>query len=241
MNFRIFIFLLFLLPSLSSYALIDRDSLSIDPRWNTWTPREISSDGNWLFAEKIFGNRKQPTESYVVNTQTGQRVSLDYSAIRILLDQDRILVNQAPKWEWELVNLLNPTEKTVLKEVKSIEDVASLKRYLCFTNNSDLQLYDYTKKVPQLIWSTTAVQEYTFNPSKTTLIYRKEEKASDLFILDLKSLKEKKLLTEFEGLTNFLWTWNKDETALAVMLKDQRILFLDLITAKTKAIELPPL
>lgn len=239
MNFRIFIFLLCLLPSLSSYAFIERDSLSIDPRWSTWTPREISSDGNWLLAEKIFGNRKQPNESYAVNTQTGQRVLLNsYSSI--LLDQDRILVNQAPKWEWELVNLLNPTERNVLKEVKSIEDVASLKRYLCFTNNSELQLYDYTKKVPQLIWNTTAVQEYTFNPSKTTLIYRKGEKTSDLFALDLKSLKEKKLLTEFEGLTNFLWTWNRDETALAVMLKDQRILFLDLITAKTKAIELPP-
>lgn len=240
MNFRIFIILLCLLPCLPSYAFIERDSLSIDPRWSTWIPREISGDGNWLLAEKIFGNPKQQSESYVVHSQTGQRVPLDIGASRILLDQDRILVNQAPKWEWELVNLLNPTEKTVLKEVQNIEDVASLKRYLCFTNNNELQLYDYTKKNPQLIWNTTAVQEYTFNPSKTTLIYRKGEKTSDLYVLDLKSLKEKKLLTEFEGLSNFLWTWNRDETALAVMLKDQRILFLDLITAKTKAIELPP-
>lgn len=240
MNFRIFIILLCLLPSLPSYAFIERDSLSIDPRWSTWIPNEISSDGNWLFAEKVFGNRKQPNESYIVNTQTGQRVPLEFGASRILLDQNRILVNQVPKWEWELVNLLNPTERTVLKEVKSIEDVPSLKRYLCFTNNNELQMYDYTKKVPQLIWNTTAVQEYAFNPSKTTLIYRKGEKISDLYVLDLRSLQEKKLLTQFEGLTNFRWIWNRDETALAVMLKDQRILFVDLITAKTKAIELPP-
>ena len=240
MNFRIFIILLCLLPSLPSYAFTERDSLSIDPRWSHWIPREISSDGNWLLAEKIFGNRKQPTEFYAVHTQTGQRVPLDIGASRILLDQNRLLLNQAPKWEWELVNLLNPTEKTILIEVKKIEDVSSLKRYLCFTNNSELQLYDYTKKVPQLIWNTTAVQEYTFNPSKTTLIYRKGEATSDLYVLDLKSLQEKKLLTQFDGLTNFRWTWNRDETALAVMLKDQRILFVDLITAKTKAIELPP-
>ena len=238
MNFRFFYIILYLVLTFSQYAFSQRDNLSIDPRWSVWTPRKMSNDGNWLWADKQYASSKQKDQSFFVNIQTGKQVVFDFDSSKILLDQNRFLLLQGPKWEWELVDLLNPDQRTPLKDVQAIELASQLKRYVCFTTNNELHVYDYTQKVPQIVWSTTAVTHFQVNASKTTILYRKEEENAELYMLDLKTLQENQLEEKLEEMPIFYWTWNRDETAAAIV-NNQHILYVNLKTSKYKVIEFP--
>ncbi|SFJ19825.1 alpha/beta hydrolase family protein [Myroides guanonis] len=213
---------------------VQRDSISIDPRWNYWHVDAIAPNGNWTFVYQIYPNNLNHNKAYAVHTDTKQKVEVTAIGLTQFTNNDFLI----GKKELETVEVNLTSEKQnslgVLKQQDWIED----NQTLCYiTEQNELVLKKYSKKGSQIIWCKKGISKYHLNPAKTRLLYQKEGNTI-LFQLDLKTLEEKQLVDITETLPYQL-EWNSQENAIALSLKEKDILYIDAKKGVSRFIELP--
>lgn len=233
MDIRRYCLFIVLFYTTMSLATIQRDSISIDPRWNEWHVDAMAPNGDWAFLYKMYTNDRSKNEAFAVHTDTKKRVEVtgisqpQFTSNNFLIgtrSQETVEVNLSTNIE---------TPLGVLSQRDWIEE----EQILCYINEKkELVLKKYAKKRNEIVWSKKGVTKYLVNLSKTSLLYQGED-STELYFLDLKTLNEKKVLDLKEPLVTV--TWNIQENAIAVSLKENMILFVDLKKEETRIIELP--
>ncbi|SFJ88912.1 alpha/beta hydrolase family protein [Myroides guanonis] len=233
MDIRRYCLFIALFYTTMSLATIQRDSISIDPRWNEWHVDAMAPNGDWAFLYKIYPNDRSKNEAFAVHTDTKKRVEVT-GISQPQFTSNNFLIGTRIQ---EIVEVdLSTNIKTSLG-VLSQRDWIEEEQTLCYINEKkELVLKKYAKKRNEIVWSKKGVTKYLVNPSKTSLLYQGED-STELYFLDLKTLNEKKVLDLKEPLVAV--TWNIQETVIAVSLKDNKILFVDLKKEETRVIELP--
>lgn len=228
----IFLLLFFCFSTISLAA--QRDSISIDPRWNYWHVDAIASNGDWTFVYKGYPNDLNKNKAFAVNTDTKQKV--DVTGIsQPQFTSNNFLIG---KKELETVEVdLTSNKRTSLGILKQTDLIENEQTFSYITAQNELVLKKYSKKDSQIIWNKMGISKYYLNPSKTRLLYQKEGNTM-LFQLDLKTLKEKQLLDIKEILPYYL-EWNFEENAFTMSLKNKDILYVDLEKNISRTIKLP--
>ncbi|SFJ34965.1 alpha/beta hydrolase family protein [Myroides guanonis] len=233
MDIRKCFWLLVLFYSTISFATAQRDSISIDPRWNYWHVDAMAPNGDWAFLYKIYTNDRSKNEAFAVHTDTKKRVDVSGISQPQFTSNDFLIGTRAK----ETVEVdLSTNIKTSLG-ILSQRDWIEEEQTLCYIDEKkELVLKKYAKNGNEVVWSRKGVTKYLVNPLKTAILYQ-EEDSTELYFLDLKTLKEKSLLDLKEPLVSV--TWNIQENAIATSLKENKILFVDLKKEETRIIELP--
>ena len=233
MGIRSCCLLVILFCSTISLANAQRDSISIDPIWNYWNVESISASGNWLFVYQSFPNDYSKNRGFAVHTDTKIRVEVTgFSQPQFTSNDFLIGTKNKETVEIDLITNIQ-TSLGLLSQKDWIEE----SQVLCFINEAkELVLKKYVKKGNRVVWTQKGVSKYVINPSKTTLLYQRKDN-TELYFIDLKTLKEKKLTDVPESLAAV--TWNIQENAIATSLEENKVLFIDLKSEETKIIELP--
>lgn len=229
---RFYLLLLFCCSTIS--LAVQRDSISIDPRWNYWHVDAIAPNGDWAFVYQIYPNDVNDTKAFAVHTDTKQKVEVTG------INQPQFTSNNflIGKKELETVEMnLTSNRQTSLGFLKQ-QDWIENEQTLCYiTAQNELILKKYSKKGHQIIWNKKRIQRYYLNPSTTGLLYQVEGNTL-LYQLDLKTLEEKQLLDIKEILPYYI-EWNSQENAVTMSLKEKNILYIDLDKGISKTIEIP--
>lgn len=229
---RFYMLLLFCCSTISLTA--QRDSISIDPRWNYWHVDAIAPNGDWAFVYQIFPNdRIKKNKRFTVNTDTKERIEI-FGVDFLNFTKNNFLLGfkDSETIEFDLITQLQ-TSLGILKQQDWIEK----EQTLCYVNEqNELVLKQYNKKNSRVIWSKEGILKYTMNPSKTVLLFQKEGNTL-LYYLDLKTLKEKQLFDMGENLP-YTIVWNSKENAIAIPLKNNSIHYIDLEKNNSKIIKI---
>lgn len=234
MDIKKYIFLLLFFCFSTISLASQRDSISIDPRWNYWHVDAIAPSGDWAFIFQIYPNEVKQNKTFAVNTDTKRKVEITG------VDQPQFTNNNfligIKNQETVEVDLITQLQTSLggFKQQDWIEN----NQTLCYiTDQNELVLRKYNKKRSRIIWSKKGVSKYYLNPSKTQILYQ-EEGNTLLFQLDLKTLKEKQLLDIKETLPSSI-IWNHQENAFTMSLKNKDILYVDLEKNISRTIQLP--
>lgn len=213
---------------------VQRDSIFIDPRWNYWHVDAIAPNGNWAFVYQIYPNDLKNNIAFAVHTDTKQKVEVT-GIFQPQFTNNNFLIGTKNKETVE-VNLIDNL-KTSLGLLKQQDWIDDNQTFSYITKHNELILKNYNKKGTQIIWNKKRVLKYYINPSKTRLLYQ-EEGSTLLYQLDLKTLEEKQLFDIRENLPYNI-TWNSQENAITISLKEKNILYIDLEKSISKTIKLP--
>ena len=229
---HLFLLLLFCCSTIS--LAVQQDSIFIDPRWKYWHVDAIAPNGNWAFVYKIYPNDLKNNIAFVVHTDTKQKVEVT-GIFQPQFTNNNFLIG---KKELETVEVnLTSSKQTSLGVLKQLDWINDNQTFSYITEHNELILKNYNKKVTQIIWNKKRVLKYYINPSKTCLLYQ-EEGSTLLYQLDLKTLEEKQLFDIRENLPYNI-TWNSQENAITIFLKEKNILYIDLEKSISKTIKLP--
>ena len=233
MDIRKSIVMLVLFYSTVSLAFHQRDSISIDTRWNRWHVEKISENGNWTLVYQNYPNERSQSKGVAVQTDTKKRVEVTGINYYSFTSTDFLIGKR--KGETVELNLMTQKETSLgnLKQRDWIETTQTL----CFiTENNQLVLRKYAKKGVKEVLNLENITSYFMSPSKTQLLYQKQG-GTILYHLDLKTLKEKCLLDLKESFNGATWSFTED--AVSTALKQKNIVLIDLSKGSYKTIELP--
>lgn len=233
MDIRKWFLLVVLFYSSLSLANVQRDSISIDPRWNRWHVEKISTNGNWIVAYQVYPNNYSENKVFAVHTNTKKRVDLSGISQPQFTSTDFLIGRRAA----ETVELDVKTQKeTSLGKLKQQDWIEAMET-LCFINEQEqLVLRKYENKGVKEVLKLEKIASYSINPSKNQLLYQKEGDPT-LYHLDLKTLRKKRLLDLKESFSGA--TWNFSEDVISIVLQNKDIALIDLKKGSYKTIELP--
>ncbi|SFJ23324.1 alpha/beta hydrolase family protein [Myroides guanonis] len=233
MDIRKWYLLVIMFYSTITLANVERDSISIDPRWNYWNVEKISNNGNWVFVYKSYPNDYSKNKAFVVSVNDKKRMEvtgIDYysfTATDFLIGKRRM----------ETIELDLKTQKEISLGILQQQDWIETNQLLCFINEKNqLVLRKYEKKEVKDILKIDRIATYTMSPMKNELLYQKEGE-NILYHLDLKSLKENSLLDLKESFSGATWSFNED--VISTVLQNKNIVLIDLKKRSYKTIELP--
>lgn len=229
---HLFLLLLFCCSTIS--LAVQRDSISIDPRWNYWHVDAIAYNGDWAFVYQGYPNDLNKNKAFAVHTDTKQKV--DVTGI----SQPKFTSNNflIGKKELETVEVnLASNKQTSLGVLKQQDWIENEQTFSYITAQNELVLKKYSKKDSQIIWSKKGIPRYYLNPSKTRLLYQKDGNTI-LYQLDLKTFEEKQILDIKEILPYYL-EWNFEENAFTTIGQSNDILYINLDKGISKIIKLP--
>lgn len=233
MDIRKWFLLVVLFCSTLSLAKVQRDSISIDERWNYWSVDGISPNGDWASLYQIYPNDRSKSKGFVMQTDTKRKVEVkgisrhQFTAANFLLGKKGT--------ETVEVDLMTGKENSlgIIKQQDWIEE----KQLLAYvTETNELVLRKYSKKGGMELSKRLECSKYYINLEKTKLLYQVEVSAT-LNLLDLKNLKETKVLDLKEPLAAV--NWNIQGNAIYAFLKSNDILYIDLRKEEFKIIKLP--
>ncbi len=233
MDIRKWFLLLVLFYSTISLANVQRDSISIDPRWNRWNVGKISTNGNWTLVYQIYPNDRSQSKGFVVHNDTKKRLDVTDILQHQFTTTDFLIGKIGMKTvEFDLMT----QKETSLGELNK-QDWIEAMQTLCFINEKDqLVLRKYEKKGAKEVLKLENITSYAMNPSKNQLLYQKEGETI-LYHLDLKTLKEKSLLDLKESFSRATWSFKQD--IISTVLQNKNIVLVDLKQGSYKIIELP--
>lgn len=230
---HLFLLLLFCCSTIS-LANVERDSVSIDPRWNYWHVDAIAPNGDWAFLYKIYPDDRSKNKGFAVHIDTKNRVEItgisqpQFTATNFLIGKKET--------ETVEVNLIDTKQQAFLGKLKQQDWIEEKQLLVYLTETNELIFRKYSEKGGEELSKRLRCSMYYINPEKTKLLYQVEG-STNLYLLDLKNLKETKVLDLKEPIATVHWNFKED--AIATVLKDNRILFIDLRIRKSKTIELP--
>ena len=233
MGIKQIILILVLFYSTISLASHQRDSIFIDPRWNYWSVSSISSSGDWTFLYQTYPNDRNQSKGFLVHNDTKKRVEITGVSQHQFTASDFLIRKR--KSETVELNLMTQKEISLgnLKQHTWIDAMQTL----CFINEKNQLVFrKYEKKGAKEVLKLENITRYTMNPSKTQLLYQKEEETI-LYHLDLKTLKEKRLLDLKESFNGAIWNFTED--VVSTVLKSKNVVLVDLKQGSYKTIELP--
>ena len=210
-----------------------RDSIVIDPTWNYWSPNDISDNGVWASIYQIYPSNKAKIKNYVIDTDT--KIKVEITGIdNPQFTRNNFLIGKKGN---ETIDINLKTQKQIVFGKLKQQDWIVKSQTLCFiTEENKLVLRRYEKKRAIDLMTIPKVLKYYLSPSKTQLLYQKEE-GGQVSILDVKTGKEKFLIQINEALSRV--TWNAGETIVVVPLKDGRLQTINLKDGACKIIEVP--
>ena len=208
---KILILIGLLTTSLVSNAYLQQDSIPSDTRWNILLASKISPDGNWTLVYNKNTFDKTLNSTYYVNTQSGQKVDITklngtnnhmlYNDILVGKKQNKI----------EIMHLHDVQNSFSIEKIKHFETRAKLDHNLLLTlsNDSVLEVRNLNKK-NNVIFLDTDVNEFTLNPDKNILLYRKSNANDILYTVDLNTTKKQSINLTTESLKSLYWNTNQD-------------------------------
>lgn len=172
MDIRKSIVILVLLYSTVLMANVERDSISIDSRWNKWHVDAIAPDGDWALVFQSFLNDYSKNKGFAVNTDTKERVEVTgISQPQFTSNSFLIGTRSQETIEVDLITNLRTSLGTL-----SQKDWIEERQTLCYINNEkELVLKKYAKKRNEVVFTKKGVVKYVINPSKTSLLYQRDD------------------------------------------------------------------
>ena len=234
MGIKKYIFLLLSFCCSTISLAVQRDSISIDPRWNYWHVEAIAPNGDWTFVYQIYPNNLNHNKAYAIHTDTKQKVEVTAIGQPQFTNNDFLI----GKKELETVEVNLTSQKQNSLGVLKQQDWIEKEQTLCYiAEQNELVLKKYSKKGSQMIWSKKGISKYHLNPSKTELLFQKDDNTM-LFQLDLKTLEEKQLL-DIKEILPYSIIWNYQENAFTTIDQNNSILYINLDKGFSKTIEIP--
>ena len=214
-------------------ANVERDSIKVDSRWNYWSVDSITENGDWTSIYQIYPNDRNSSKGFAVHTKTKKRIEItgidqpQFSATDFLFGR-----RGAETIEFDLT-----TQKEISLGNLKQQDWIEAMQTLCLINEkNELVLRKYEKGGAKEVFNLESIASYTMNPSKNQLLYQKE-KETILYHLDLKNLKEKRILDLKESFSRAIWSFKED--IISTVLQNKNIVLIDLKKGSYKIIELP--
>ncbi|SFJ39638.1 alpha/beta hydrolase family protein [Myroides guanonis] len=224
------ILLLYYTISLASHQ---RDSISIDTRWNQWLISSISSKGDWVSVYLNYPNNRSQSKGFALHIETKKRIEITGISQHQFTAIDFLIGRRAA----ETVELDLKTQKEIsLGKLKQQDWIEAMQTLYFINENNQLVLRKYEKKGAKEILKLEKIASYSMNPSKNQLLYQKEGETV-LYHLDLKTLKEKRLLDLKESFSGATWSFSED--VISSILENKNIVLIDLSKGSFKTIELP--
>lgn len=230
---KIYITVLFLC-SIHTWATIHRDSVFINKQWNYWHVEKVSNNGNWGFVYQMYPNDDKKNKVFTVNTDT--KIKIEVTGIDLFsFTANNYLIGKKGEETIE-VNLNDAKKQNSLGKLKQQDWIETEQLMVYITENKELILRKYSKIGGKDILKFEGVSSYSCNPSKTKLVYQVEG-STIVYLLDLKTLKKKEVFDLKEPLTAV--TWNYQEDAIAIVLSNKDVGFLELKKDNFKIVSLP--
>ena len=230
---RMYITVLFLC-SIHTWATIHRDSISINKQWNYWHVEKVSSNGDWGFVYQMYPNDDKKNKVFTVNTDTKRKIEVTGIDLFSFTTNNYLIGKKGS--ETIEINLNDAKQQNSLGKLKQQDWIETEQVMVYTTENKELILRKYSKKDGKDILKLEGVSSYSCNPSKTKLVYQVEG-STIVYLLDLKTRNKKEILDLKEHLTAI--TWNFQEDAIATVLSNKDVGFLDLNKDDFKIISLP--
>lgn len=230
---RMYITVLFLC-SIHTWATIHRDSISMNKQWNYWHVAAISANGDWGFVYQMYPNDDKKNKVFTVNTDTKRKIEVTGIDLFSFTANNYLIGKKGS--ETIEVNLNDAKQQNSLGKLKQQDWIETEQLMVYTTENKELILRKYSKKDGKNILKLKGVSSYSCNPSKTKLIFQIEG-STIVYLLDLKTRSKKEVLDLKEPLTSI--TWNFQEDAIATVLNNKDVGFLDLNKDDFKIISLP--
>lgn len=217
--------------TLSFYG-IERDSIIIDPRWNSWHVESVSRNGDWALVYQVFPNDRKKNKGFAVNTDTRQRVEVTGLGSSIFTDTDQTIGTEAGQ---TVVVDLKTGCKTTLGKMAQRDWIAE-QQLLSYRNDAnEWRLQQYTTKGAKTLWHAEGISNYWMSPSHKGAVFQKKD-SSTLYALDFKSWKEIKL-GDWNSKVRSI-SWNESGSHCVLRLEDA-LLWMDVEQGLQRKIAVP--
>jgi fermentation-respiration switch protein FrsA (DUF1100 family) len=217
------------------YANSGRDSLSLNPDWNTLFPSQISEDGQWLIYYQNYINDPAQNKGFVIHTKNKKKKEITNMSKLSFLGNNLLVGKE--KADLVIMNLSNFKEQVRIKEIQNFNVIKSNLSVCYLSKSKQLNIIKYAFGKEEQLFTANNVTKYIINNKQTYLLYQKEVNSKQLYSLDLKTFQACKI-TDLQWDLNAV-VWNDAENAFVFKNKEYQLLFRDLQRHNSKAIQLP--